>query len=179
MEESESDRGITLSFLTHTLFFPRLDYFQRDIYRVINCNIGSLDLSDHTPRSMDLILGSEKKSTIWRLDTGILNQMRQQIRMDAKDYLDENDNGEVSPPVLWDDYKEVLRGKVIGYSSNLKNQQKEKLDRLQIEFKKLEDTHKKTLNQRTKIEIDRKKNKLNEIYSNETKKADLSKTKIL
>ena len=92
---------------------------------VQNCNIETMDLSDHAPPvSMDLMLGLEKKNTIWRLNTGVLNQMRPQIRKDIKDYLNDNDNGEVSPLILWDACKSVLRGKTIGYSSNLKKKRK-------------------------------------------------------
>lgn len=84
-----------------------------------------MDLSDHTPISLNLT-GPEKKNTVWRLNTGILHQSRQQIRKDIKDYLDENDNGEVSPPILWDACKAVLRGKSFGYCSNFKKSREEK-----------------------------------------------------
>ena len=57
-----------------------------------------MDLSDHSPVVMDFIISSEKKETIWRLNIEIFNQKRQQIRMDIKEYTDENDNGEVSSP---------------------------------------------------------------------------------
>ncbi len=86
--------------------------FHKDLYRVTNCNIGSMDLSDHAPVSMDLVLNCEKKRTIWRLNTGILIQMRQKIREDIKNYPEENDNGEVSLPILWDACKMVMRGKI-------------------------------------------------------------------
>lgn len=49
--------------------------------------------------------------------------MRQQIRMDIKDDVDEN--GEVT--CLWDAYKAVLRGKIIGYALILKNQKERKI----------------------------------------------------
>ena len=77
--------------------YSRLDYFfmfQRDFWRVQNCNIETMDLSDHTPVS---ILGLEKKNTIWRLNTGVLNQMRPQIRKYIKDCLNDNDNREACP----------------------------------------------------------------------------------
>lgn len=105
-----------------------------------------------------------------RLNTGILNQIREQIKIDIKEYLKENDTEEVSPPIVWDASKAVLRGKIIGYCSTLKKQRKEKLERLQTELKKLEKIHKNTLNKGTKQEIERKKNELNEIYSNDIKK---------
>ena len=76
----------------------------------------------------------------------------------------------MSPPILWDACKAVLRGKIIGYCSNLKKQRKGKIDRLRAESKQLEDTHKRTLNKGTKTEIDRKKNELNELYSNDIQK---------
>ena len=76
-----------------------------------------MDLSDHTPVYINVLLGSDKKNTIWRLNTGMFNQMRQQIRTDITNYLDENDNGEVSPQILWDASKAVLRGEIIGYRS--------------------------------------------------------------
>jgi len=94
--------------------YSRLDdffMFQRDLHRVLNCDIGTRDLSDHAPVSLKVALSSEKKNTVWRLNTGILNHCRQQIRKDIKDYFEENDNGEVSPPILWDTCKAVLRGK--------------------------------------------------------------------
>lgn len=123
------------TFFSHShLDYSRLDYFlmfQRDIHRVANCRIGIMGFSDHAPVYMDVTLDTDKKSTVWRLNTGILGQMRQQIRMDIEQYFDENDNGEVSPQTLWDACKVVLRGEIIGYCSNLKKQRKAKTEKLQ------------------------------------------------
>lgn len=47
--------------------YSRLHYylmFQRDMYRVTNCNIGTMDLSDHAPVYLNVILDTEKKRTI-------------------------------------------------------------------------------------------------------------------
>ena len=162
-ELNPTKRDFTFFSHPHSIY-SRLDYFfmfQKDIGRVHSCSIGCMDISDHFPVYIFIQLDSEKKRTIWRLNTGILNQMRDQIRTDIKNYLEENDNGEVSTPILWDALKAVLRGKIIGYCSNLKKQNKENLDRLQIKLKKLEDIHKKTQNQRIKIELDKTKNELN------------------
>ena len=44
--------------------YSRLDYFfmfQRDLHRVLNCDIGTRDLSDHAPVSLTVALSSEKK----------------------------------------------------------------------------------------------------------------------
>lgn len=151
----------------------RLDYFfmlKQDFYRVLKCKIGTMDLSDHAPITIDLALGFEKRSTVWRLNLGILNKLRQQIQEDIKEYFNNNDNGEVSPLILWDACKAVLRGKIIGYSSTVNKQRKAKLSQLQSDLKKLENEHKTSMSHNLKIEIDRKKNEINSILTNEIKK---------
>ncbi len=52
-------------------------------------------------------------NTLWRLNFSILNNEQFVVRMktEIKHYLKENDNREVSPSVLWDACKAVLRGK--------------------------------------------------------------------
>lgn len=137
------------------------------MYRVINRNIVTMDLSDHAPVYLNVTLDTETKRTILRLNTGILAPMREQIRTDIKEYFEENDNGEVSPQTLWDACKEVLREKIIGYSSNLKKPRKAKIEQLEMELKKLEGVHKKTMNSQIKIELSKKINELNDMYSND------------
>lgn len=58
--------------------------------------------------------------------------MKDQIKVDIEEDLEPNDNGKVSPPVLWDACKAVLRGKIIGYSSYLKRSWQKKLNSLVI-----------------------------------------------
>ncbi len=72
-------------------------------------------------------------------------------------HLEFNDNGEVSPPVLWDTCKAVMRGKVIALTYFLK-QWLEKLNTLQVELKKLESEHKNTLDSKVEIEMKMKRN---------------------
>lgn len=36
-----------------------------------------------------------------------------QIQKDVKTYLEENDNGEINPVILWDCLKAVIHGKLI------------------------------------------------------------------
>ena len=51
----------------------------------------------------------------WCLNSNLLNnpQIKQKIEKEIKTYLELNDNGEVTPSVLWDALKAVLRGKII------------------------------------------------------------------
>ena len=73
------------------------------------------------------------------------------MKKDITEYLEQSDNGEVSPPVLWDACKAVLRGKIIGYSARLKRVTDGSLDitrdKLQGDLKQLEQNHKDSNNQ--------------------------------
>lgn len=70
------------------------------------------------------MLGHERRVTSWRLNTSTLCPLKEQISQDIIDYVAENDNEEVSPSILWDALKAVIRGKLIGYSTNLKKEEK-------------------------------------------------------
>lgn len=89
--------------------------------------------------------------------------MKDQIKEDIEEYLEQNDNGEVSPPILWDACKAVLWGKIVGYSSYLKRSWQKKLDQLQSELKQLEQEHKDTADQKIREQLMKKKNEINEI----------------
>lgn len=41
----------------------------------------------------------------------------ERLKEDIRDYLDLNDSGEVSPAILWDMLKAVMRGKIISITS--------------------------------------------------------------
>ncbi len=62
----------------------------------------------------------------------------------------------MSPPVLWDPCKAVMRGKVIALT--FFKQWREKLNTLQVELKKLESEHKNTLDSKVEIEMKMKRN---------------------
>ena len=81
-----------------------------------------------------------------------------------------NDNGEVSPPILWDACKAVMRGRVIAVTSFLKKQRETKIKTLQTELKNLESEHKESSDPKVGIEIKKKRNQTEELYSQETQK---------
>lgn len=91
--------------------YSRIDYFPtfvKDLNRVVGCNMGSMDLSGHSPIYLKLNLNQYRRDTLWRLNTLVLILMKEQIKKDIAEYLEQNDNGEVPPPVLWDACKAVL-----------------------------------------------------------------------
>ena len=50
---------------------------------------------------------------MWRLNSNVLNnpQTKEYLTREINTFLDINDNGEVTPVVLWDTLKAVMRGK--------------------------------------------------------------------
>ena len=77
------------------------------------------DISDHSGISLTIHLNNRKINTVWRLNVGILNNQAnvKQIREEIKRYIEENDNGEVNPAILWDGMKAVIRGKLIALTA--------------------------------------------------------------
>lgn len=60
------------------------------------------------------------------------------MKLEIQSYLEYNDNGEVSPVILWDALiKAVVRGKIIAISSVLKKRRKQKLHELESKLRKL------------------------------------------
>lgn len=109
--------------------YSRVDYFfvfRTDRHRVLDCSIGVRDVSDHSGVYLKLHLDVQPKNTIWRLNTTLLNdkQFENFIKKETRDYAEFNSDTEVSPSILWDAAKAVLRGRIIMWASQKK---KEKL----------------------------------------------------
>lgn len=122
------------TFFSHShAVHSRIDYFFMLIserHRIIDCNIGIRDVSYHTGVYLRLHLDVQPKSTIWRLNTSLLNdrQCEEFIEKEIKDYLEFNNNEDISQSVLWDASKAVLRGKLIMWSSRKKKRKTETID---------------------------------------------------
>ena len=154
--------------------YSRIDYFfsfSSDISRIQECHIGTMDISDHCPLYLSLILNRRRKQTHWKLNSSILNeQICEQLSKDIAEYLEFNDKDEISPPILWDACKAVMRGRIIAITSNLKKCKVARLQMLQSELLALETKHKNTIDTKTKFEIAKKRNQIEEIYNQEVQK---------
>ena len=152
-----------------------------DSYRVKECEIGGADLSDHNPLFLKISLNNRKRQTVWRLNMGLLNseQRKEQVRKDLEKYLEENDNGEVDPTILWDAMKAVMRGKLIAESALVKRAKLEIYKKNSDDLRELEreyqdssseEIHKKIKDLRIKIktaqldEIERKSKYVKQSY---------------
>lgn len=105
----------------------RLGYlfmYKSDWHRVRDCTIGIREISDHSAMYLTLRLTRHRKNTIWRLNTSILNDkiVQKQSQQEFETYLQNNDNGEVSPNILWDVAKAVVRGKIIALTASRKKE---------------------------------------------------------
>lgn len=110
-----STPGYTFYSARHTVH-SRIDYFfiyNKDLHRLKYCRIGQRDLSDHSGITLTLHFDVRQRKTLWRLNTGMLNDptFRNSMEKDLALYIQDNDNEEVNPSILWDAAKAVLRGK--------------------------------------------------------------------
>lgn len=96
---------------------------KKELHRVKKCKIQEADVSDNCAVYLEITLKVQKKSTLWRLNIGILNNKSvvEEIKKDITIYQNENDNGEVNPVILWDALKAVVRGKLTAKTAVKKN----------------------------------------------------------
>ena len=83
---------------------------------------------------------SVRNTNTWRLNSTFLNnqQVTEKIKREIKNFLETNDNENMTTQNLWDAAKTVLRGKFIAIQSYLKKQEKHQIDNLTLHLKQLE-----------------------------------------
>lgn len=146
--------------------------FKRDRCKFTSCDIGSIDLSDHAPISCTIRMGDTPRNTLWRLNTGALNnpQFVAQMKKEIKQFLDLNDTGEVDSSMVWDALKAVIRGKIIAWCAHNKKEKQLRLIDLNKKIKDLEIQHKKNLSPNLLNEIKKVRNEINLLVTQEIEK---------
>lgn len=121
---------------------------------------------------MSLILEKQIRNTQWKLNSNILNDPKilEKLKEDIKEYLEFNDSGEVSPIMVWDTLKAVMRGKVISITTYQKKLRGQRLANLQGKLKQLQiaDSNRGNLNH--KGEIKQLQKEIDDLYTLETQK---------
>lgn len=172
-EFNPTKRDYTFFSAPHSSY-SRIDYFfmfNNEISRVRNCKIGLMDLSDHSPVYMDLDIIKRVNSFSWKLNSNVLRgPLKQDLQREIQIYLEENDNGEVSPPILWDACKAVIRGKIIAKLALQKKIRREKSNNLESELYSLEQKNKHKPETETTQKIKEIRNQINELYRLEIQK---------
>lgn len=128
--------------------YSRIDYFcisKADLYKVRECIIEPVTISEHNPVIMKINLGLDKQFRYWRLNVWMLTvpQTKQEIQDALKEYFSINDDGNVSPSILWEAGKATIRGKIISIGSRIKKQRNSEQQKYENEIKRLEREHKK------------------------------------
>lgn len=103
--------------------YSRLDLFfipQEHLSSVISCNIGPILISDHSPVYLRLSLPQQTHQTKhWRFNSSLLTDIEacNNIRQWLEQYRQDNAASPVTPAVMWDAAKAVIRGQLISYTS--------------------------------------------------------------
>ena len=168
------ERDYTHYSVPHSVY-SRIDYFlinTGESHRITESKIGVADVSDHNMISLSINLNSRQKNTVWRLNVGVLNDKAtvEQLREEIQIYIEENDNGDVDPGILWDALKAVLRGKLIALTAS---QKKARLATYKYKIEKLremETKHKSTGDQSLLQQIKETRGEINEILRGEIEK---------
>ena len=135
---------------------------------------------DHNAIRLDINYRKKyaKNTDTWRLNNTLLNnqEITEEIKEEIKKYLETNDNENMMTQNLWDEAKEVLRGKFIAIQSYLKKQETSQINNLTLHLKQLQKEEPK------KPKISRRKEIINirsEINEKEIKEtiAKINKTK--
>ena len=115
--------------------FSRIDYFFVDNYFlpvVDNIEYSTIVVSDHAPLLLDLSFTLLLKTRpLWRLNCTLLNHgFCKTISEVIDDFLITNRSNQISPSLLWETLKAVVRGEIISYSARLNKMKKQKQEQL-------------------------------------------------
>lgn len=147
------------------------------LHMVEDCIIEPITLSDHALVKMTLNLGFDRHFKSWRLNVSMLTDsaMQKQLKETIEEYFAINDNGSVSPSILKDGAKAVLRGKCIEMAVKSNKQRLEKERQLESDIKRLECEHKASRDPNTLKRLQGYREALGDLL---TPKAERSDTKI-
>lgn len=93
-----------------------------------------------------------------------------QIKLEIKEYLDFNDNGEVDPSILWDSLKAVICGKMINQTSSIKKAKTAEYNKLVLDLSHVEQQHKKNSDPKLLTQIRQLRARIEDILEQETEK---------
>lgn len=159
------------TFYSHPhLSYSRIDYFfipKNELYRATNCQIHNIALSDHSPISLTWNIGGFTPSSRWRLNTSLhgIKTFQEYIRQEFALYLQFNDQDNISPILLWEGAKAVLRGKIIQFASRLKRERLSKQTDLEKQIKELEKQHKENTSTETLSKLKQVKQELENLLT--------------
>lgn len=84
---------------------------QQHLHKISDCNTENVTISDHAPITLAFDINKETFFDYTRLNVPLLSDMKVVQEIKQKYYFQINDNGEVSPSILWEGGKRLLEGK--------------------------------------------------------------------
>lgn len=126
--------------------FSRIDYFLLDsnlISSVISVKYHNILISDHSPTSLVLDFNYKKQQYNWRFNPSLFLDVSFDQFMTAKisEFLETNDNSEVSDSTLWETFKVVIRGHIISFETAKRREKRKRLLEIEGQLSQLEATY--------------------------------------
>ena len=141
MDLSDIFRTFHTNAEEYTLFssahgtFSRMDHIlghKSNLNKFKKMEIVSSIFSDNNAMRLDINYKKKavRNTNTWRLNNTFLNnqQVTEEIQREIKNYLETNNNENMTTQNLWDAEKAVLRGKFIAIQSYLKKQEKHRTE---------------------------------------------------
>ena len=150
--------------------FSRIDYFLLDsnlISNVISTSYHNILISDHSPISLVLDLNHKKQHFSWRLRPSLFSDssFSEFISARISDFLETNDNLEVTDSTLWEAFKAVIRGHIISFENSRRKEKKKRLLEIEKDLTQLETAYKSSANSVTLQNILKLRYEYNDILS--------------
>lgn len=114
----------------------RIDYFfidQNLLSSVTKVEYLSIIISDHAPVLLDLAFPLCKlERPFWKLDRNLLTDdiFCKMISQKIDDFIESNKKDDISPSLLWETLKAVIRGEIISYSAKINKTKRIKQEEL-------------------------------------------------
>uniref|UniRef100_A0A3B3I4T3 Reverse transcriptase domain-containing protein n=1 Tax=Oryzias latipes TaxID=8090 RepID=A0A3B3I4T3_ORYLA len=152
----------------------RLDYLLVSnslLKEIKSSNIHPIIISDHAPVSVTISREVPRPSgSTWRFNTSLLKDQEfiEFFKKEWATFLEFNDTSEISPSILWEAAKAVMRGKIISYSTHKKRKEKADLLELGNKIKTLETAYAASAQEHILGDLKNLKLQLNDIINKQT-----------
>lgn len=145
-----NERDLTFMSQVHGRY-SRIDLFCISKTELKELTLEPNSISDHGPVTMKINLGVDNQFRYWRLNVSLLTDknIRQDLQGALTEYFTINNDGNVSPSVVWDASKATMRGKIISIGSRIEKQRLAKQQGLEAEIKKNKQGNINNLERRT------------------------------
>lgn len=145
--------------------------FKEDITRIKKCEIRPITLGDHAPITLTITLENENGRTLWRLNNSLLQDdfLKDKIKQIIEVYFQNNDKKDITPVILWEAAKVIIRGELISLTSWKNKTYIQEINVVKGEIE--ERDHEQTGNDQTKKKLTEKLNELNVMLTKEIEKS--------